>query len=43
MRRNGNIWLALALMVLVLACKGNKVGEGAVASQKDVAGFYDDE
>ena len=40
MRRYGNTWLVLVVLI-VLACKGNKVGEGAKTSQEDVTGFYD--
>ncbi len=42
MRRYGNIWLVLALVALVMACKGNKVGEGAeaVSASQETNGFY---
>ena len=41
MRRYGNIWLVLALMALVMACKGNKVGEGAeISASQETNGFY---
>ena len=37
----GKLLTVLALMVLVLSCKGNKAGEAAVDPQEDVKGFYD--
>ena len=40
MKQYRNMWLVLALMALVLSCKGNQ-GEAAKASQDESTGLYD--
>jgi endonuclease G len=37
----GKLMTIMALMALVLACKGNRAGEAVAVSQEDVKGFYD--
>ena len=37
----GKLLMMLAVVALVLSCKGNKGGETAVAPQEDAKGFYD--
>ena len=39
--KKGNIWLVMALMATLLACKGNKAVEASeAADQQDASGLY---